>query len=382
MLGCLGARVLGCLGAVVLASTLNAQTPADNVQAQAARAAARIRVLQREADRLAAAARTVFGDLRKLELERAIKREELATVEAQLAAVTAERNAATARVKALEAARVAQTPGVASRLVEIAKRGRGGYLKMLLAADDVRAFGRLSRGVAAVAELDRVRLETHRRTLAAERTAAATLDQQRAVVAATQKAAATARAALDAAVSARNRLIDDLDRRRDLTAEYVSELQAAQAALERTLATAGSASTTVALPIRPFRGDLEWPIAGTVVAGFGRSAAGRFGTTIVRNGIEVAAPEGATARAVHEGTVAFAAPFAGYGVLVIVDHGASAFTLYGHLAEAAVAPGARVRRGEAVGTVGLVPAGGAALYFELRIDGRPVDPLQWLRRSR
>ena len=382
MLGCLGARVLGCLGAVVLASTLNAQTPADNVQAQAARAAARIRVLQREADRLAAAARTVFGDLRKLELERAIKREELATVEAQLAAVTAERNAATARVKALEAARVAQTPGVASRLVEIAKRGRGGYLKMLLAADDVRAFGRLSRGVAAVAELDRVRLETHRRTLAAERTAAATLDQQRAVVAATQKAAATARAALDAAVSARNRLIDDLDRRRDLTAEYVSELQAAQAALERTLATAGAASTTVTLPIRPFRGDLEWPIAGTVVAGFGRSAAGRFGTTIVRNGIEVAAPEGATARAVHEGTVAFAAPFAGYGVLVIVDHGASAFTLYGHLAEAAVAPGARVRRGEAVGTVGLVPAGGAALYFELRIDGRPVDPLQWLRRSR
>ena len=382
MLGCLGARVLGCLGAVVLASTLNAQTPADNVQAQAARAAARIRVLQREADRLAAAARTVFGDLRKLELERAIKREELATVEAQLAAVTAERNAATARVKALEATRVAQTPGVASRLVEIAKRGRGGYLKMLLAADDVRAFGRLSRGVAAVAELDRVRLETHRRTLAAERTAAATLDQQRAVVAATQKAAATARAALDAAVSARNRLIDDLDRRRDLTAEYVSELQAAQATLERTLATAGSASTTVALPIRPFRGDLEWPIAGTVVAGFGRSTAGRFGTTIVRNGIEVAAPEGATARAVHEGTVAFAAPFAGYGVLVIVDHGASAFTLYGHLAEAAVAPGARVRRGEAVGTVGLVPAGGAALYFELRIDGRPVDPLQWLRRSR
>ena len=382
MLGCLGARVLGCLGAVVLASTLSAQTPADDAKALAARAAARIRVLQREADRLAAEARTVFGDLRKLELERAIKREELAAVEAQLAAVTAERNAATARVKALEAARVAQTPGVASRLVEIAKRGRGGYLKMLLAADDVRAFGRLSRGVAAVAELDRVRLETHRRTLAAERAAAATLDQQRAAVAATQKDAARARAALDAAVSARNRLIDDLDRRRDLTAEYVSELQSAQAALERTLATAGSASTTIALPIRPFRGDLEWPLVGTVVAGFGRAPAGRFGTTIVRNGIEVAAPEGATARAVHEGTVAFAAPFAGYGVLVIVDHGASAFTLYGHLAEAAVAPGARVRRGEAVGTVGLVPAGGAALYFELRIDGRPVDPLQWLRRSR
>jgi murein hydrolase activator len=47
-----------------------------------------------------------------------------------------------------------------------------------------------------------------------------------------------------------------------------------------------------------------------------------------------------------------------------------------------VAQGARVRRGDTLGMVGLAPAGDAALYFEMRIDGRPVDPLQWLRRSR
>lgn len=263
-----------------------AQVPTDGAKALAARAAARIRTLQRDADRLAAEARTVFGDLRKLEIERAIKRAELATIEAQLIEVTSTERTVEARFKALEATRVAQTPGVERRLVEIFKRGRGGYLPLLLASDDVKAFGRLSRGVAAVAELDRVRLETHRRTLAAEREALADIERQRVEVAASRKAAAQARAAVDRAVAARNQLIDDLDRRRDLTAAYVSELQQAQLALERTLATTDVVPGTVALPIRPFRGDLDWPVVGKVLQRFGRTPAGRFGTTIVRNGID------------------------------------------------------------------------------------------------
>ena len=373
---------MGAIALVLAACPVIAQSPDQNAKALAARAAARIRALQAEADRLAAEARTVFGDLRKLEIDRAIKREELARMEAALAEITRAGDAAAAHVTALEAARVAQIPGVASRLVEIAKRGRGGYLQLLLASDDVRAFGRLSRGVAAVAELDRVRLETHRRTLAAERAAVTDLDRKRAAIAATRKEAAAARAALDAAVTARNQAIDDLDRRRDLTAEYVSELQQAQMAIERTLASAGATSPAAALPIRPFRGDLEWPVTGKLVTAFGKALAGRFGTSIVRNGIEIAAPEGTPVRAVHGGTVAYAAPFAGFGVLAIVDHGGSAFTLYGHLSEVSVAQGTVVQRGAEVGKVGLVPAGDAGLYFELRIDGRPVDPLQWLRRSR
>ena len=381
MLKCWGDQVLQCLGAVVLmaAVTLAAQSPADEART---RVATRIRTLQAEADRLAAQARTVFGDLRKLELEREIAREHVTTAEADLVRVAARHAESTARLKALEATRIAQTPGVNERLIELSKRGRGGYVQLLLASDDIRAFGRLSRGVAAVAELDRVRLETHRRTLAAERAALATVDQQRVVLEASQKEARRTRATLDTAVAARNRLIDSLDQQRDLAAQYVSELQAAQVQIERTLATADASSATVTLPIGLFRGDLPWPVTGPVSSRFGRSAAGRFGTAIVRNGIEVAAAEGTGARAVHEGKVAFAAPFAGFGILVIVDHGDSAFTLYGHLSEALVTEGAVVKAGEVVGNVGLAPAGEAALYFEVRIDGRPVDPLQWLRRMR
>ena len=366
---------------MVLVGAMSAGQSPDPHREQAERAARRIRALQAEADRLASQSRTVFGELRKLEIDRALRQEELQTAERELLRVTTDRDATAARLKTLEAMRIAGTPGVAERLVELSKRGRAGYVQLLLASNDVRAMGRMARGVAAVAELDRVRLETHRRNLAAERDALAELTRQRAAVAQLQKDAARAKAAVDAAVVARNRMIDDLDRRRDLAAEYVAELQEVQRELERTLASSDAASTVVALPIRPFRGDLPWPIQGEVTARFGRVPAGRFGTTIVRNGIEVTAREGDEVRAVHEGTVAYAAPFTGFGTLVIVDHGQSAFTLYGHLADAVVTAGTNVSRGTVLGTLGQSPSGGAAAYFEVRIDGRPVDPLQWLRRQ-
>jgi septal ring factor EnvC (AmiA/AmiB activator) len=54
--------------------------------------------------------------------------------------------------------------------------------------------------------------------------------------------------------------------------------------------------------------------------------------------------------------------------------------LYGDLLEIAVAKGARVDRGQRLGSVGPTPAGPAGLYFELRVDGHAVDPLQWLKK--
>jgi murein hydrolase activator len=369
-----------CLcGVLLLGVSLHGQA---DPKSQSDRAAARIKALQAESDRLAAQARTVFGDLRRLEIDRELKQAEVVKVETQLARVTLARNNAANQVDALEQMRLAQTPGVKERLVELSKRGRAGYVQLLLASDDVRAIGRMARGVAAVAELDRVRLETHRRTLAAERDALNELEKQRTAALALQREATRARAAVTAAVAARNRLIEDLDHRRDLAAQFVAELQAAQLQLDRTIATADASSRVIALPIGAFQGDLPWPANGQVTTRFGRLPAGRFGTTIVRNGIEVAAAEGTTAAAVHEGTVAFAAPFSGFGTLVIIDHGNSAFTLYGHLLDTVVSAGTNVSRGAPLGHVGLSPSGGAALYFELRIDGRPVDPLQWLRRSR
>jgi septal ring factor EnvC (AmiA/AmiB activator) len=77
--------------------------------------------------------------------------------------------------------------------------------------------------------------------------------------------------------------------------------------------------------------------------------------------------------------VAFADVFAGLGQLIIVDHGGMAFSLYGHLGSMDLPKGAAVAHGQALGSAGRGPTGNSSVYFELRIDGKPVDPVEWLK---
>jgi murein hydrolase activator len=237
-----------------------------------------------------------------------------------------------------------------------------------------------------MAKLDRDRIASHQRTLETLVATRATLDVRRKKLEGVRAEAARAQTAAERATQARNDLVRDIDQRRDLNAQLSGELQAAQQKLQLTLRNVGSAPAEAAsLPLRPFRGDLDWPAAGIVRRRFSATAAGADrasnGADRASNGIEIAAEEGAPAQAVHDGVVAFADTFAGFGNLVIVDHGAQTFSLYGNLLDLAVAKGARVDRGEVVGHVGLSPSGPAGLYFELRVDGHPVDPLQWLKKK-
>jgi septal ring factor EnvC (AmiA/AmiB activator) len=359
-------------------SVLAAQS-AEEAKQLAAQAQQRMRELQSEADRLAAQTGTLLVELRKLQLEREIRTQAVRKADAELKAVSTELEQTSARLRRLEAQRVQNTAGVQERLIEIYKRGRGGYVRLMMAADDLRALGRMSRGVAAVAQLDRVRFDEHRRTIRAEQDAIKELEARKAAVTAAQAEAANARRALDVAMAAHNRRLDELDQRRDLAARYVGELETAAAELQKRAAGLAS-DAPAALSIMPFRGALEWPVPGRLlVSRFGRQQADRFGTSISRNGIEIASNDGQEVRAVHGGTVAFAAPFVGYGTLVIIDHGENSFTFYGHLHQATVAQGAQVARGATVGRAGRNPNGRQVVYFEVRIDGRPVDPVQWLR---
>jgi septal ring factor EnvC (AmiA/AmiB activator) len=360
-------------------AALAAQSDRTRTESLSRRATDRLQALQREADRLAADERTLLGDLRKLEIERQLKAEEIKQVDANIVAVREELDATSERIAGLdEAARVAR-PQLRARMVEIYKMGRARYVRLLLATPDVQRLGQAARAVAALAAIDRQRVVSFQQTLD-ELTAARTALQEREQrLAALRADAERAQTALVAATAARNTLVRDIDRRRDLNAQLSGELLAAQQKLQQTLRDAGSvapgsAGAGASLPMRPFQGQLEWPAEGAV-----RVPLSPVGAPASK-GIEIAAPEGAPASAVHDGTVAFAGPFSGFGTMVIVDHGSQTFSLYGDLLEVAVKKGDRVDRGHRLGTVGPTPSGAAGLYFELRVDGRPVDPLQWLKR--
>ena len=377
-------RTLAIAMALAASVAVGAQAPSDRSRAEAAsqRAADRIRALQRESDDLASQEKTLLVELRTLEVERELKTEQLLMIEREQRDAQRKLARAIARATSLREAAESERPKIEARLVQLYKLGRAGYWRVLLDVENLESIGRAYRTASAMSRLDRDRLQRHQETLDALAVERQVLENHVQQIAALQQQAISSRAAVNRAAAARTALIEAIDARRDLNAQLTSELESAQQKLQSALTqlAAGRPATAVALPLRPFRGALLSPSPGAVTGRFGRQRSSRFGTAITRNGIEISATDGQAVRAVHEGTVAYSDAFTGYGNLVIVDHGDGAYSLYGHLSSIDVARGSRVDAQQQVGTSGRTPAGNPAVYFELRVDGKPVDPLQWLKR--
>ena len=348
----------------------------QRVERLSQRAMDRVRALQTEADELASRERTLLGEIRRLEIDRQIRTEELGVIDGDLAETTGQLEDTATRISDLEREADAQRPLVEARLVALYKMGTPRYTRLLLGAGDLRALGRNYRLIGSLARRDREQFDDLRETVTDLQVSRSTLEARQVEVAALQEAARAARRALDRTIASQTALVEEIDTRRDLTAQLAGELEAPLAEL----AAGGSpGATTLALPLRPFRGQIEPPVPGEVTVPFGAPRPTEFGTTIAGDGIELAATPGESVYAIHEGEVVSVGTFEGLGTLVIVSHGDQAFSLYGYLASLAVHEGVRVDERAELGTAGVSPTGDTTVYFELRIDGRPVDPVEWLK---
>ncbi len=385
--------VTGLLIAVLLhagdaASGAAPATPAAQAKVAAATTAraereARLKVLKAEANSLATEKSSLLGELRRLEIDRQMKAAQLEETQATLDETTAAIEEAAAKIADTERELDAARPAIRERLVSIYKLGSLGYTRLLLSVDDARTFQRTARVVSLLAQRDRERLDRYRQLIVTQQATRARLESERREAQTLQERLQSDQRALAQAIAVRNAAIKNVEEQRSANAQLIAELTAANERLNRSLATAAAASTMggsngLALPGRG--GRYDWPVTGSLLTHFGREVSSRFGTLIAHNGVEITAPERTPVKAVRDGKVAFARAFTGFGQLVIVDHGEKAFSLYGHLSSLAVQQGEAVTRGQVVGTTGVTPTGAPALYFELRIDGKPVDPVIWLHR--
>ena len=385
----LGVALLG--GSIVLAARAGQQPAGASQSAEqrrlerlSRRAMDRVRALQAEADELASRERTLLEEIRRLEVDRQIKTEELAAIDGNLAETTDRLGETATQMVDLEREADAQRPLVETRLVALYKMGTARYARLLLGTNDLQAVGRAYRLMGSLARRDREQFEQHRQTVASLEASRTTLETRQADVEALRNDARAARRALDRSIASQTTLVADIDSRRDLTAQLAGELEAVRQRLETALAefAAGASpatGTALTLPLRPFRGQIQPPVPGEITVAFGTPRPTELGTTIANGGVELAVTPGEPVYAVHGGEVALAGDFAGLGTLVIVSHGDQAFSLYGYLASLAVREGIRIDERTEVGTAGVSPAGDPTVYFELRIDGRPVDPVEWLK---
>ncbi len=126
------------------------------------------------------------------------------------------------------------------------------------------------------------------------------------------------------------------------------------------------------------KGKLNWPVKGNVLIGFGTQKDAQLGTIYESNGVEIAVADGQPMNAVAAGKVVYADWFKGYGNLIILSHPGGYHTLYAQAARLEREIGDSVKAGDLVAYSGL--AGRDSIYFEVRYNGAPVDPLKWLRR--
>ncbi len=127
-------------------------------------------------------------------------------------------------------------------------------------------------------------------------------------------------------------------------------------------------------PLEINKGQLPWPYRGKVIAIFGSQVHPKYKTKTRNTGIDIECPKGSMITAIQAGRVVYADRFMGYGNLVIIDHGNGYYTLYSNLSEMYVGVGSSVDTGQRLAKVD------ENLHFELRKEGQPVDPLDWLSK--
>ncbi len=342
----------------------------------------RIRVVEQGLKRQLAERDSAENELRAVELEAQQLRRKLAGSEAELKTARQRLSDLQAAADRQAAALTEERAMLAQQLRQAYVLGRDEWLRVLLSGDDPVVTGRQlvyyryisaarSEAVAAVRESladlqlartaaadQAARLEALRQTQATQVRDLDKLQSERALVL----------ARLDEKIGARQGEVAGLQQQASRLSELVAELTRALADLP-----VGDDGSFAAR-----KGEMSWPVQGSALHRFGqRRAEGQLRW----EGTLIGAPPGSEVKAVHRGRVVFADWLAGMGLLAVVDHGDGFMSLYAHNEDLLREVGDWVDIGEIIAHAG--DSGGqaeAGLYFEIRRNGRPVDPRPWMKR--
>lgn len=130
-------------------------------------------------------------------------------------------------------------------------------------------------------------------------------------------------------------------------------------------------------------GKMMWPTPGhtRITSYFGNRLHPVYKTYKMHTGIDISAPSGANIVAALEGTVIYSDWFGGYGKVIMVDHGGGIVTLYAHCSTLVAKTGQKVTKGQTVAKVGTTGVStGAHLHFEVRQNGKYIDPVPWVTK--
>jgi septal ring factor EnvC (AmiA/AmiB activator) len=265
------------------------------------------------------------------------------------------------------------------RLVHISEGNE--LLRVSLNQQDARTLGRQLTWLGYLARQRSELLGSVQASLEALERDRAAVEQQQAELAVLEGRRRQQLAALEEARGARTAVISDLDRQLQTGNRQLGRARQEAQALEKLLRDlerqiSRSQPGPVQAPGKPM-GKGRWPVKGRLLADYGQT---RAGGQLRWDGVLISAPTGSEVVAVRSGRVVYADWLPGLGQLLVIDHGNGWLSLYGHNQDLVPAVGEQVGAGDVIARVG--DTGGqpqSALYFEVRRNGKPQNPHQWVR---
>jgi len=329
--------------------------------------------------------KTLLSTLDRIGFTKSLLRSELALLAAQLGKNRAELAGIRKSIPGIQSNLDRQKEALGRVLVTLYKYGRFDALRVLLESTSLASLFAETKHLALLAAAQERMIADYARNLddlgrAAEALKAKEGETQDLIAKATAK-----KAELDAQEERNRAVVAEITSNKKSYEQAINELNFRAQELQKILARLENQAPGLMFPAVPFadlKGRLPWPSSGTVIQKFGIQRHPQYNTVIMNNGLEIAPPkEDLQIRAAHAGKVVFADYIQGYGHSIIINHGGSYHTVYGHCAELLVGLNDFVTNGQPIAVAGdtgsLV---GVSVYFQISYQAKPLDPLQWLTR--
>jgi murein hydrolase activator len=379
-------RPAATVGSFLLLTALLVCTsaPANDREEQLARVRERLQSLQGELNTTKSRRDAVREEINDVERKIGVSLNELRDTERRLK--TEER-----RLNALHERHAAQRQRLDQQREALARQvraqyvaGRQEYVKLLLMQQDPSAMTRVFTYYGYFHRERAERIATIKTTLADVRELEQRVETKQQELLSLRDTQRRSKAELDTSRARRGTLLASLDRRVAMQSRQIEQLREDEARLTRLLQEITSAYAEIPLPrdikgaFGTMKGKLALPAKGQLVARYGDpKAAGN----LKWRGVFLSAADGAPVRAVSRGRVAYANWLRGFGLLLILEHGDDYMTLYGHNQSLQKQAGEWVEAGETIARIGNTgDVSQPGLYFEIRHNGEPRDPLLWCRQ--
>lgn len=330
---------------------------------------------QRKADQARNKERSVSEQLRQVQRELDTVQDEFDAINDQLEHTEEQIEVNTELAAKLVKKMQSQTTTLHRRMRDIYKNGQVNYLDVLFGAKDFNDFVSRMDILKKILAYDNALLQsTKADRLALEKTMAQ-LENDKAKIVELRKMAAVKRDQVAGRRQERQGVLNSATYERETAERAYRELIDTSKQIESMIRRIQSGEKNIA----GSTGTMLWPAEGEITSPFGWRVHPIFGTQRLHTGIDIGADYGDSVRAADGGVVIHSDWMGGYGNAVIIDHGNGISTLYAHNSQLLVSEGQRVAKGQTISRVGSTGySTGPHLHFEVRQNGSPVNPLNFL----